>query len=102
MTYAALERPEDAAAALRRALVLAGDSPLPQFQIARDTLVTLGVPEPAAREAAASGLTPAPGPRSRPDVRRPAPGSRRLPPQACGQGIRPAATRSGGPSVARP
>ena len=49
MTYAALKRPEDAAAgAAPRAGKLAGDSPLPQFQTARDTLTTLGVPEPAA------------------------------------------------------
>jgi predicted Zn-dependent protease len=61
MTYAALERPEDAAAALRRALKIAGDNPLPQFQIARDTLATLGVPEPPASEPARD-LTPAPGP----------------------------------------
>jgi len=61
MTYAGLKRPEEAAVALRRALVLAGDSPLPQFQTARDTLATLGVPEPAAPDAA-TDLTPAPGP----------------------------------------
>jgi cellulose synthase operon protein C len=62
MTYVALERPEDAAAALRRALKIAGDNPLPQFQTARDTLAKLGVPEPAAPDGAASGQTPAPGP----------------------------------------
>jgi predicted Zn-dependent protease len=63
MTYAALKRPEEAAAALRRALAIAGDSPLPQFQLARETLATLGVPEPAA-EAAGSGLTPEAAPAS--------------------------------------
>jgi predicted Zn-dependent protease len=61
MTYAALNRPEEAAAALRRAVLLAGDSPLPQFQTARETIATLGVPEPAA-DTAGSGLTPAPAP----------------------------------------
>lgn len=53
MTYAALKRPEEAAAALRRALEIAGDSPLPQFQTARETLASLGAAEPA-------GETPAP------------------------------------------
>jgi hypothetical protein len=61
MTYVALNRPEEAAAALRRAVLLAGDSPLPQFQTARETIATLGVPEPAA-EPADSSLTPAPAP----------------------------------------
>ena len=41
MTYAALNRPADAAPALSRALELAGDSPLSQFQTARDTLANL-------------------------------------------------------------
>jgi tetratricopeptide (TPR) repeat protein len=60
MTYAALDRPEEAAAALRRALLLAGDSPLPQFQTARETLAGLGLAEPAAAAPAAEGLTPPP------------------------------------------
>ncbi len=69
MVYAALKRPEDAATALRRALLLAGDSPLPQYQIARDTLATLGVPEPGTGPGdapAPSSLTPAPAPVSSP------------------------------------
>ncbi len=42
MTYAALERPEEARARLERALELAGpDSPLPQMTTARETLETL-------------------------------------------------------------
>ncbi len=41
MTYAALDRPEEARATLERALELAGDSPLPQFQSARDALADL-------------------------------------------------------------
>ena len=41
MTYAALERPEDARLTLERALELAGDSDLPQFRIARETLANL-------------------------------------------------------------
>ena len=41
MTYVALNRPADAAPVLTRALDLAGDSPLPQFQIARDALAAL-------------------------------------------------------------
>ena len=46
MTLAALERPAEARTALERALELAGDSPLPQFRTARETLETL----PAASE----------------------------------------------------
>ena len=42
MTYAALEMPEEARAQLTRALDLAGDSDLPQFQTARETLEGLG------------------------------------------------------------
>lgn len=42
MTYAGLERTEDALRVLGRALELAGDSPLPQFQAARETLAELG------------------------------------------------------------
>jgi cellulose synthase operon protein C len=53
MTYAALGRTEDAARVLTEAITLAGDSPLPQFQIARDTLAGLTAP-PAP--------TPAPAP----------------------------------------
>jgi tetratricopeptide (TPR) repeat protein len=41
MAYAGLNRPEDARRQLTRALEIAGDSPLPQFQTARDTLATL-------------------------------------------------------------
>ena len=41
MTYLALSRPEDARRQLTRALELAGDSPLPQFEAARQTLATL-------------------------------------------------------------
>lgn len=41
MAYAALNRPTDARPALTRALDLAADSALPQFQIARDTLAGL-------------------------------------------------------------
>jgi tetratricopeptide (TPR) repeat protein len=41
MTYVALGRTEDARAQLEKALELAGDSPLPQFQTARETLSTL-------------------------------------------------------------
>lgn len=43
MTYVALNRPADAAPVLTRALDLAGDSPLPQFQTARDALAKLPV-----------------------------------------------------------
>ena len=43
MTYVALERPADARAALKRALEIAGDSDLPQFDTARETLA--GLPE---------------------------------------------------------
>lgn len=42
MTYAGLKRTEDAKRLLTHALEMAGDSPLPQFQTARDTLATLG------------------------------------------------------------
>lgn len=42
MTYAALNRPDDARATLTLALELAADSPLEQFRIARETLATLG------------------------------------------------------------
>ena len=41
MTYLALNRPEDARRQLTRALKLAGDSTLPQFQTARDALAGL-------------------------------------------------------------
>jgi Flp pilus assembly protein TadD len=41
MTYAGLNRPEDARRQLTRALEIAGDSPLPQFQTARETLASL-------------------------------------------------------------
>ena len=41
MTYVALNRPAEAGPVLTRALDLAGDSPLPQFQTARDTLASL-------------------------------------------------------------
>ena len=41
MVYAGLNRPEDARRQLTRALEIAGDSPLPQFQTARDTLSML-------------------------------------------------------------
>jgi cellulose synthase operon protein C len=41
MAYAGLNRPEDARRQLTRALEIAGDSPLPQFQTARETLATL-------------------------------------------------------------
>ncbi|MDZ4140130.1 MAG: tetratricopeptide repeat protein [Erythrobacter sp.] len=41
MTYAALNRPEDAKRLLTLAVTLAGDSPLPQFQTARETLAQL-------------------------------------------------------------
>jgi tetratricopeptide (TPR) repeat protein len=44
MTYAGLGRDADARAALTRALDMAGDSPLPQFQQARDTLAGLSAP----------------------------------------------------------
>ena len=57
MTYVALDRKEDAARVLARAVELAGDSPLPQFKTARETLATLP-PPPAAPEVPA----PVPGP----------------------------------------
>jgi Flp pilus assembly protein TadD len=41
MLYAAMNRPEDARRQLMRALEIAGDSPLPQFETARQTLATL-------------------------------------------------------------
>ena len=41
MVYAGLNRPEDARRQLTRALELAGDSPFPQFETARQTLATL-------------------------------------------------------------
>lgn len=41
MTYVGLNRSEDARATLTRALEIAGDSKLPQFQIARDALAKL-------------------------------------------------------------
>lgn len=41
MTYAALDRPEEARATLTRALEIAGDSPLPAFEEARKVLQTL-------------------------------------------------------------
>ena len=43
MTYVALDRPAEAREALERALEIAGDNPLPQFQTARETLA--GLPE---------------------------------------------------------
>jgi tetratricopeptide (TPR) repeat protein len=46
MAYAGLNRPEDARRQLTRALEIAGDSPLPQFQTARETLA--GLPPTAA------------------------------------------------------
>lgn len=50
MTYVALERIEDARRQLTRALEIAGDSPLPQFETARQTLAGLPPPEtPAAQ-----------------------------------------------------
>ncbi len=49
MTYAGLDRRDEAIATLTRALEIAGQSPLPQFQVARDTLATLqAAPTPAA------------------------------------------------------
>ena len=42
MTYAALGETEEAETQLQRALDLAGDSPLPQFEIARTKLIELG------------------------------------------------------------
>jgi cellulose synthase operon protein C len=41
MVYAGLNRPEDARRQLTRALELAGDSALPQYETARQTLATL-------------------------------------------------------------
>ena len=41
MTYAGLKRPEDARRVLTQALELAGSSPLPQFEVARQTLAGL-------------------------------------------------------------
>ncbi len=41
MVYAGLKRPEDARRQLTSALALAGESPLPQFEIARQTLAAL-------------------------------------------------------------
>lgn len=43
MTYAALERIDDAQRVLRRALDLAGDSTLPQFDVARETLASISI-----------------------------------------------------------
>jgi tetratricopeptide (TPR) repeat protein len=57
MTYAGLGRKEDAARVLTRAVELAGDSPLPQFVTARETLATLPPPPPVAETP-----VPAPGP----------------------------------------
>ena len=57
MTYVALGRKEDAARVLARAVELAGDSPLPQFKTARETLATLPPPPPTTEAPA-----PAPGP----------------------------------------
>lgn len=48
MTYLALDRIEDARLALARAVELAGDSDLPQFRTARDTLARLPDPTDAA------------------------------------------------------
>jgi cellulose synthase operon protein C len=53
MTYAALERTEEARARLERALELAGDSPLPQYESARRALAEL--PEPEAEPAPMDG-----------------------------------------------
>lgn len=44
MTYVALERTDEARAALTRALEIAADSDLPQFDRARETLATLDAP----------------------------------------------------------
>ncbi|SMY09287.1 tetratricopeptide repeat protein [Flavimaricola marinus] len=44
MTYVALERTEEARQSLTTALEIAGDSDLPQFETARETLATLGAP----------------------------------------------------------
>ena len=45
MTYAALERTQEARETLTRALEIAGDRPLPQFDVARETLEKLPAPE---------------------------------------------------------
>ncbi len=45
MTYLALERTEDARETLTRALEIAGDMPLPQFDVAREALSKLPAPE---------------------------------------------------------
>jgi Flp pilus assembly protein TadD len=45
MTYVALERTEDARETLTRALEIAGDMPLPQFDVAREALSKLPAPE---------------------------------------------------------
>ena len=46
MTYAALERPAEAVERLERALELAGESPLAQFDTARETLARLRATQP--------------------------------------------------------
>jgi tetratricopeptide (TPR) repeat protein len=61
MTYAGLGRKEDAARVLTRAVELAGDSHLPQFVTARETLTTLPPPPPVAETPVPAPL-PAPGP----------------------------------------
>ena len=55
LTYVALNRPADARPALTRALKIAGQNPLPQFEAARKALAAL----PAAGSADAPGDTPA-------------------------------------------
>lgn len=50
MTYAALGRVENAKEALTRSLQIAGDSPLPQFEIARETLAKFDTDANAATE----------------------------------------------------
>jgi tetratricopeptide (TPR) repeat protein len=57
MTYAALGRSDEAQTVLKRALELAGDSPLPQFATAREALATLQ----AGGTVAAPGAVPAAG-----------------------------------------
>ena len=59
MAYAALDRPEDARASLTRALDIAGNSDLPQFETARETLAAL--PPEGATDGAAPDDTPADG-----------------------------------------
>ncbi|MFN7225574.1 MAG: tetratricopeptide repeat protein, partial [Paracoccaceae bacterium] len=56
MAYAALGRTDQAKATLEAALTLAGDSPLAQFAMARETRVTLGTAAPGT-PVLAPGLT---------------------------------------------